>query len=91
MSDLPQPYHNHKDTFFGFGRLLLEVHKGFLFFANLSQIADQERRALMERLTTTSVLSLPDGHDDFVAYSDASSIELGCVLMQRGRVIVYAS
>nr|GEY72676.1 putative reverse transcriptase domain-containing protein [Tanacetum cinerariifolium] len=29
--------------------------------------------------------------EDFVVYYDASGIELGCVLMQRGKVIAYAS
>ena len=46
---------------------------------------------LRERLTTTPVLCLLDGHEDFVVFSDASGIGLGCVLMQRGRVIAYAS
>lgn len=31
------------------------------------------------------------GHDDFVVYNNASGIELGCILMQRGKVIVHAS
>ncbi|GKC91338.1 putative reverse transcriptase domain-containing protein [Tanacetum coccineum] len=34
--------------------------------------------------------SSPDG-PDFVVYCDASGIGLGCVLMQRGKVIAYAS
>ncbi|GKD30875.1 putative reverse transcriptase domain-containing protein [Tanacetum coccineum] len=36
-------------------------------------------------------LSLPDGVEDFVVYCDASNQGLGCVLMQRDKVIVYAS
>ncbi|GJU17815.1 reverse transcriptase domain-containing protein [Tanacetum coccineum] len=35
--------------------------------------------------------ALPDGPEDFVVYCDASGIGLGCVLMQRGKVIAYAS
>nr|GFA63505.1 putative reverse transcriptase domain-containing protein [Tanacetum cinerariifolium] len=31
-------------------------------------------------------LSLPDGVEDFVVYCDASNQELGCVLMQRGKI-----
>ena len=44
---------------------------------------DCERRfwTLRERLTTAPVLCLPDGHEDFVVISDASSIGLCCVLM----------
>lgn len=37
------------------------------------------------------LLSLLDGHDDFMVYSDATDIELGCALMQKGRVITYVS
>ncbi|KAK1406152.1 hypothetical protein QVD17_41439 [Tagetes erecta] len=46
---------------------------------------------LKERLTKAPVLSLPEGTDDFVVYTDASTVGLGCVLMQRGKVIAYAS
>ncbi|GKE29939.1 putative nucleotidyltransferase, ribonuclease H, partial [Tanacetum coccineum] len=38
-----------------------------------------------------SILSLPDGVEDFVVYCDASNRGLGCVLMQRNKVIAYAS
>ncbi|GJV42909.1 putative reverse transcriptase domain-containing protein [Tanacetum coccineum] len=37
------------------------------------------------------VLALPDRPEDFVVYCDASGIGLVCVLMQRGKVIAYAS
>ena len=40
---------------------------------------------------TTLVLTLPDGTKDMVLYTDASLRGLGCVLMQRGKVIAYAS
>ena len=36
-------------------------------------------------------MTLPDGMDDFVIYSDASIFGLGCTLMQHGKVIAYAS
>ncbi|GJX58171.1 reverse transcriptase domain-containing protein [Tanacetum coccineum] len=42
-------------------------------------------------LTDEAVLALPDGPEDFVVYCDASRIRLGYVLMQRGKVITYAS
>ena len=42
-------------------------------------------------MTTTPVLVLPSGKDDYVVYNDASRQGLGCVLMQDGRVIAYAS
>ena len=46
---------------------------------------------LRQRLTTAPVLALPSGKDGYVVYSDASRQGLGCVLMQNGRVIAYAS
>ncbi|GJZ67131.1 putative reverse transcriptase domain-containing protein [Tanacetum coccineum] len=46
---------------------------------------------LKDRLCNAPVLSLPNGPKDFVVYCDASGIGLGCVLMQRGKVIAYAS
>jgi hypothetical protein len=37
------------------------------------------------------VLTLPSGTEGFIVYSDASGKGLGCVLMQHGKVIAYAS
>ncbi|XP_052622326.1 uncharacterized protein LOC128127694, partial [Lactuca sativa] len=48
-------------------------------------------RTLKQALCSAPVLSLPEGTEDFVVYCDASNQGLGCVLMQRGRVIAYAS
>ncbi|GJU54578.1 putative reverse transcriptase domain-containing protein, partial [Tanacetum coccineum] len=44
-----------------------------------------------EKLCNAPVLALPDGPDDFVVYCDASKQGFGYVLMQRGKVIAYAS
>ena len=46
---------------------------------------------LKKRLTTAPVLTLPDQGKRFTVYCDASKDALGCVLMQEGRVIAYAS
>ena len=46
---------------------------------------------LRQRLTTAPVLALPSGKDGYVVYSDAFRQGLGCVLIQDGRVIAYAS
>ncbi|GJX52644.1 putative reverse transcriptase domain-containing protein [Tanacetum coccineum] len=48
-------------------------------------------QTLKDKLCNAPVLALPDGPEDFVVYCDASRIGLGCVLMQRGKVIAYAS
>ncbi|GKC96694.1 putative reverse transcriptase domain-containing protein [Tanacetum coccineum] len=44
-----------------------------------------------DKLCNAPVLALPDRPMDFVVYCDASGLGLGCVLMQRGKVIAYAS
>ncbi|GJY33346.1 putative reverse transcriptase domain-containing protein [Tanacetum coccineum] len=54
---------------------------------------EQERafQTLKDKLCNAPILALPDGLEDFVVYCDASGLGLGCVLMQRGKVIAYAS
>ncbi|GJW64419.1 putative reverse transcriptase domain-containing protein [Tanacetum coccineum] len=44
-----------------------------------------------DKLCNAPVLALPDRPEDFVVYCDALGLGLGCVLMQRGKVIAYAS
>jgi hypothetical protein len=46
---------------------------------------------LQKLLTTAPVLAQLDIEKPFDVFCDASKIELGCVLMQEGRVIAYAS
>ncbi|GJR72639.1 reverse transcriptase domain-containing protein [Tanacetum coccineum] len=48
-------------------------------------------QTLKDKLCNAHVLALPDGPEDFMVYRDASGFGLGCVLMQRGKVIAYAS
>ncbi|GJV28328.1 putative reverse transcriptase domain-containing protein [Tanacetum coccineum] len=48
-------------------------------------------QTLKDKLSNAPVLALLDGPKDFVVYCDASRIGLGCMLMQRGKVIAYAS
>ena len=43
------------------------------------------------KLTSAPILTVPSGTEGFVIYSDMSKLGLGCVLMQHGRVIAYAS
>ncbi|GJR02774.1 putative reverse transcriptase domain-containing protein [Tanacetum coccineum] len=59
----------------------------FRFIEDFSKIA----KPLTDKLCNAPVLALPDGSEDFVVYCDASGLGLGCVLMQRGKVITYAS
>ncbi|XP_035539641.1 uncharacterized protein LOC118344015, partial [Juglans regia] len=46
---------------------------------------------LKKRLTLAPVLALPEPDKPYVVYSDGSKMGLGCVLMQKGRNIAYAS
>ncbi|MCI37257.1 retrotransposon protein, partial [Trifolium medium] len=46
---------------------------------------------LKKRLTTAPVLTLPNAKETFVMYCDASKMGLGGVLMQKRKVVAYAS
>ncbi|GJV02869.1 putative reverse transcriptase domain-containing protein [Tanacetum coccineum] len=46
---------------------------------------------LKQKLCSAPILALPEGSEDFIAYYDASNKGLGAVLMQREKVISYAS
>ncbi|GJT64482.1 putative reverse transcriptase domain-containing protein [Tanacetum coccineum] len=54
---------------------------------------DQETafQLLKQKLCEAPILALPEGNDDFFVYCDASHQGLGAVLMQREKVIAYAS
>nr|GFA41334.1 putative reverse transcriptase domain-containing protein [Tanacetum cinerariifolium] len=46
---------------------------------------------LKQKLYSAPILALPEGSEDFIVYCDASNKGLGAVLMQREKVISYAS
>nr|GEU37874.1 putative reverse transcriptase domain-containing protein [Tanacetum cinerariifolium] len=46
---------------------------------------------LKQKLCSAPILALPEGSEDFIVYCDASNKGLGAVLMQREKVISYAS
>ncbi|GKA25886.1 putative nucleotidyltransferase, ribonuclease H, partial [Tanacetum coccineum] len=48
-------------------------------------------RPFQPSLVSAPILTLPSGSGGFQIYSDASKKGLGCVLMQHGKVIAYAS
>nr|GFC00843.1 putative reverse transcriptase domain-containing protein [Tanacetum cinerariifolium]GFC08891.1 putative reverse transcriptase domain-containing protein [Tanacetum cinerariifolium] len=54
---------------------------------------DQETafQLLKQKLCEAPILALPEGNDNFFVYCDASNQGLGEVLMQREKVIAYAS
>lgn len=65
------------------------TRKGIKF--EWSEKCEQSFQELKNRLTSAPVLALPDDSGEYVIYSDASRQGLGCVLMQHGNVIAYAS
>jgi hypothetical protein len=58
---------------------------------NWSSRCNEAFEQLKVLLTTAPVLAQPDIEKPFDVYCDASGSGLGCVLMQEGRVIAYAS
>ncbi|GKC72521.1 putative reverse transcriptase domain-containing protein [Tanacetum coccineum] len=48
-------------------------------------------QTLKDMLCDAPILALPEGIDDFVVYCDASNQGFGCILMQRNKVIAYAT
>jgi ribonuclease HI len=66
---------------------LLKKEKKF----NWTESCEKSFQELKRRLTTAPVLTLLDIQRDFVVYCDASRQGLGCVLMQDGKVVAYAS
>ncbi|KAA3487670.1 DNA/RNA polymerases superfamily protein [Gossypium australe] len=56
-----------------------------------SERCQQSFEQLKVLLTEASVLVQPESGKDFVTYNDSSLNDLGCVLMQEGKVIAYAS
>ncbi|GJY68236.1 putative reverse transcriptase domain-containing protein [Tanacetum coccineum] len=73
--------------------LVLELLRKEKLYAKFSKCVEQEEafQTLKNNLCDAPILTLPDGVEDFVVYCDASNQGLGCVLMQRGKVIAYAS
>ena len=66
---------------------LLEKNAKFVW----SKQCQESFEELKKRLTFALVLILPDLTKSFSIYCDASRQGLGCVLMQEGRVVAYAS
>ncbi|MFS8007030.1 putative nucleotidyltransferase, Ribonuclease H [Helianthus anomalus] len=69
--------------------LTLLTQKGVTY--RLGNTQESAFQHLKDRLCSTPILSLQEGTNDFVVYCDASIQGLGCVLMQRDKVIAYSS
>nr|GEU43870.1 retrotransposon protein, putative, Ty3-gypsy subclass [Tanacetum cinerariifolium] len=57
----------------------------------MSQKAEAAFQLLKQNLCSAPILALPEGSENFVVYCDASHKGMGAVLMQREKVIAYAS
>nr|ABA97778.2 retrotransposon protein, putative, Ty3-gypsy subclass [Oryza sativa Japonica Group] len=66
---------------------LLKKEEKFICSAECNRSFEELKR----RLVSAPVLILPDQTKDFQVYCDASRQGLGCVLMQDGKVVSYAS
>ncbi|GJY65410.1 putative reverse transcriptase domain-containing protein [Tanacetum coccineum] len=53
--------------------------------------AEAAFQLLKQKLCSAPILALPEGSENFIVYCDASRKGLGVVLMQREKVIAYAS
>nr|GEU55675.1 reverse transcriptase domain-containing protein [Tanacetum cinerariifolium] len=85
-------------------RLLPKIHRSFLKIAKpLTKLTQRHKKYIWEedqelafqllkqKLCEAPILALPEGNNDFVVYCYASLQGLGAVLMQKEKVIAYAS
>nr|GEX50075.1 retrotransposon protein, putative, Ty3-gypsy subclass [Tanacetum cinerariifolium] len=73
---------------------LLKEEKLYAKFSKCEFWIPKEENAfqlIKQKLCSVPILALPEGSKDFVVYCDASHKGLGAVLMQREKVIAYAS
>ncbi|KAL4038666.1 hypothetical protein IC575_002289 [Cucumis melo] len=83
-------YRRFVENFFRIATTLTQLtRKGAPFV--WSKACEDSFQNLKQKLVTAPVLTVPDGSGSFVIYSDASKKGLGCVLMQQGKVVAYAS
>ena len=65
------------------------TRKGVKFEWN--DLCEKAFQELKGRLTSTSILIVPEQGQRYTVYYDASRDGLGCVLMKSGRVVAYGS
>ncbi|XP_069144351.1 uncharacterized protein [Solanum lycopersicum] len=88
----------------GIGWLLPEVCGGLFFYCcplttltkktskfEWTETCEKSFQELKDILTSALVLTLPKCGENYTVYCDASRVGLGCVFMQAGKVIDYAS
>nr|GEW60548.1 reverse transcriptase domain-containing protein [Tanacetum cinerariifolium] len=82
-----------KEKFQGLHADLAKIEAVKNWASSTTPTKDQEMafQILKQKLCEAPILALPEGNNDFVIYCDASVQGLGAVLMQREKVISYAS
>ncbi|GJU64779.1 putative reverse transcriptase domain-containing protein [Tanacetum coccineum] len=63
----------------------------FMDFMNRGKEEEEAFQTLNRKFCSAPILALPEGTEDFMVYCDASLKGYGAVLMQREKVIAYAS
>ncbi|GKD29933.1 putative reverse transcriptase domain-containing protein, partial [Tanacetum coccineum] len=87
-------YSNSKEEHVEHLKLILELLKKEEMYAKFSKCEFWLLKvlpAITDDLSSAPILALPKGSENFVVYCDASRKGLGAVLMQREKVIAYAS
>ncbi|GJU44582.1 putative reverse transcriptase domain-containing protein [Tanacetum coccineum] len=88
QSEIPRMEIERDSNGFFYVRVLAVNARGI---RNPGEEEENAFQTLKDKLCNAPVLALPDGPEDFVVYCNASRLGLGCVLMQRCKVIAYAS
>nr|GFC08090.1 retrovirus-related Pol polyprotein from transposon 17.6 [Tanacetum cinerariifolium] len=70
---------------------LTNAHAIFMDLMNQGDKQEVAFQLLKQNLCSAPILALPEGSEDFFVYCDALNKGLGAVLMQREKVISYAS
>ncbi|GJS51939.1 putative reverse transcriptase domain-containing protein [Tanacetum coccineum] len=90
-------YSRNKEEHADHWRIILELLKKEKFrgihvdLAKIEAVKNWASPTTPIEICEAPILTLPEGNDDFIVYCDASHQGLGAVLMQREKVIAYAS
>ncbi|GJV76057.1 putative reverse transcriptase domain-containing protein [Tanacetum coccineum] len=91
MKELRNQLHTRKEKRRIYLKAILELLKKEKLYAKFSKCEFWIPKLIKQKLCSAPILALPKGSEDFVVYCDASHKGLGVVLMQREKVIAYAS
>ncbi|GJX33444.1 putative reverse transcriptase domain-containing protein [Tanacetum coccineum] len=80
--------YGHYDSYKGY---VIQMTKALRNQVRLGEKKENAFQLIKQKLCSAPILALPEGSEDFVVYCDASHKGLGDVLMQREKVIAYAS